>query len=103
MNELEKVLLRAILVEEAKKDSTDAEKKEVDKAKKILTEAGLNFILLATKSNEGFLTTVTDVDSVDLLLMLDDLFEELKKSDLIVIQALVSSILRDREGDDDEK
>ena len=85
MNELEKMLLAAILKQGVKEEDTNKEQKKeaVKQAGEVLKKANLDFAVLA-----------------DLFVMLNELFEAIHKSDLECIKSIVCAEINARDKED---
>lgn len=102
MNELEKMLLGAILKQAVKEKDTDKEQKKeaVKQAVEVLEKAGLNFAVLTSSENTDYVATNVKGSSLDLFVMLNELFEEMHKSDLECIKSIVCAEINAR-GEED--
>ena len=102
MNELEKMLLAAILKQGVKKEDTKKEQKEeaVKQAREALEKAGLNYVVLVLSENTDYVATNAKGSSFDLFVMLNELFEAIHKSDLECIKSIVCAEINARDKED---
>lgn len=102
MNELEKMLLGAILKQTGKEKDTDKEQKNeaVKQAVEVLEKAGLNFAVLTSSANTDYVSTNVKVPPLDLFVMLNELFEKMNKNDLECIKTIVCAEINSRDKED---
>lgn len=102
MNELEKMLLATILKQGVKKEDTNKEQKKeaVKQAGEVLKKAGLDFAVLASSENTDYVATNVKASSLDLFVMLNELFEGMHKNDLECIKSIVCAEINARDKED---
>lgn len=102
MNELEKMLLAAILKQSVKKEDTKKEQKEeaVKQACELLKKVDLNFAVLALSPNTDFTATCLIATPIDLFVMLNELFEKLPKDALDCVKDIVCAEINARDKED---
>ncbi|AWZ37937.1 hypothetical protein [Ligilactobacillus murinus] len=104
MNELEKMLLAAILKQSVKKEDTKKEQKEeaeaVKRACELLKKVDLNFAVLTLSPNTDFTATCLIATPIDLFVMLNELFEKLPKDALDCVKDIVCAEINARDKED---
>ena len=95
MNELEKMLLAAILKQGVKEEDTNKEQK-----KEAVKKANLDFAVLALSANTDYVATNVEASSLDLFVMLNELFENMHKNDLECIKSIVYAEINSRDKED---
>ncbi|WP_304652268.1 hypothetical protein [uncultured Ligilactobacillus sp.] len=102
MNELEKMLLAAILKQGVKEEDTNKEQKKeaVKQAGEVLKKADLDFAVLASSENTDYVATNVKASSLGLFVMLNELFENMHKNDLECIKSIVYAEINSRDKED---
>ena len=66
----------------------------------VLKKAGLDFAVLALSANTDYVATNVEASSLDLFVMLNELFENMHKNDLECIKSIVYAEINSRDKED---